>query len=97
MLYYTFKNYEAFKELFGIVKHGNGNESRKNRILLSFLKERRLLHEAAVSGDYTLLHISDMATLKNLATQGIIRSGDENRSFLYPVDLMGKRYYSSIY
>ena len=97
MLYYTFKNYEAFKELFGIVKHGNGNESRKNRILLSFLKDRRLLHEAAVSGDYTLLHISDMATLKNLATQGIIRSGDENRSFLYPVDLMGKRYYSSIY
>ena len=62
MLYYKFNNSEAFKELFGIVKHGNGNESRKNRILLSFLKDRRLLHEAAASGDYTLLHISDMAT-----------------------------------
>ena len=97
MLYYTFKNYEEFKELFGIVKHGNGNESRKNRILLSFLKDRRLLHEAAVSGDYTLLHISDMATLKNLVTQGIIRSGDANRSLPYVIDLMGKRYYSSIY
>ena len=27
MLYYKFKNYEEFKELFGIVKHGNGNKS----------------------------------------------------------------------
>ena len=33
MLYYKFRNYEEFKELFGIVKHGNGNESRKNKIL----------------------------------------------------------------
>ena len=29
MLYYKFKDYEEFKELFGIVKHGNGNKSRK--------------------------------------------------------------------
>lgn len=29
MLYYKFKNYEEFKELFGIVKHGNGNKKQK--------------------------------------------------------------------
>lgn len=97
MLYYKFKNHEEFKELFGIVKHGNGNESRKNKILLHFLKDRRLLHEAAVSGNYLLLHISDMATMKNLVTEKIIRSGDENRSLPYVIDLMGKRYYSSTY
>ena len=97
MLYYKFKNHEEFKELFGIVKHGNGSESRKNKILLHFLKDRRLLHEAAVSGNYLLLHISDMATMKNLVTEKIIRSGDENRSLPYVIDLMGKRYYSSTY
>ena len=36
MLYYNFNNYEEFKELFGLVKHGNGVKSRKNKILLSF-------------------------------------------------------------
>lgn len=97
MLYYKFRNYEEFKELFGIVKHGNGNESRKNKILLSLLKDRRLLHESMASGNYLLLHISDMATMKNLVTEKIIRSGDENRSLPYVTDLMGKRYYSSTY
>ena len=24
MLYYKFKNYEEFKDMFGIIKHGNG-------------------------------------------------------------------------
>ena len=38
MLYYNFNNYEEFKELFGLVKHGNGVKSRKNKILLSFIK-----------------------------------------------------------
>ena len=38
MLYYNFKNYEEFKNLFGIVKHGNNHESRKNKILLAYLK-----------------------------------------------------------
>ena len=53
MIYYKFKNYEEFKELFGIVKHGNGNKSRKNKILLSFIKNKKLLHNVVVSGDYT--------------------------------------------
>ena len=46
MLYYKFKNYEEFKEMFGIVKHGNGVCSRKNKILLAYIKNRRLLQEA---------------------------------------------------
>lgn len=58
MLYYNFNNYEEFKDLFGLVKHGNGNKNRKNKILLSFIKNRKLS---------------------------------------YVVDLMGKRYYSSVY
>lgn len=40
----SFKNYDEFKELFGIVEHGNGVKSRRNKILLACLKDRRLLH-----------------------------------------------------
>lgn len=91
MLYYNFNNYEEFKELFGLVKHGNGVKSRKNKILLSFIKNGKLLHDAVVSGDYSLVHISDMATMKNLVTNEIIKSSNDNMKLSYVVDLMGKR------
>lgn len=97
MLYYKFKNYEEFKELFGIVKHGNGNKSRKNKILLAFIKNKELLHNAVVSGDYTLLHISDITTMKNTVIEKIIRSGGEDETLSYCVNLIGKTYYSSTY
>lgn len=40
----SFKNYEEFQTIFGMTKHGNGTESRKNKILLACLKDRKLLH-----------------------------------------------------
>lgn len=83
MLYYNFNNYEEFKELFGLVKHGNGVKSRKNKILLSFKKNRKLLHDAVVSGDYSLVHISDMATMKKLVTDEIIKSSNDNMKLSY--------------
>lgn len=43
MLYYSFKNFEEFKELFGIVEHGNGVKSRKNKILLAMYKDKTCL------------------------------------------------------
>ena len=64
MLYYKFKNYEEFKDMFGIIKHGNGVCSRKNKILLAYIRNKRLLHEAIETNNYTLLHISSMAELK---------------------------------
>ena len=42
MLYYNFENYEGFLSMFGIQNHGNGNKSRKNKILLSYLKSRTI-------------------------------------------------------
>ncbi len=75
MLYYKFRNFEEFKELFGIQHHGNGEKSRKNKILLSYIKDKLLLHNAIVSGDYHLLHISSMAELKQSMNVEICRSG----------------------
>lgn len=39
----SFKNYDEFKQIFGVVEHGNGVKSRKNKILLACLKDRKLL------------------------------------------------------
>ena len=77
MLYYKFQNYEEFKELFGLNYHSNGTKSRKNKILLSFIKNKALLHDAVKSNNYELLHISDMQTLKQVVT-GKIRDAAVN-------------------
>lgn len=39
----SFKNYEEFKQIFAVVEHGNGVKSRKNKILLAWLKDRKFL------------------------------------------------------
>ena len=97
MLYYNFNNYEEFKNLFGIVKHGNNNVSRKNKILLAYLKDKSLLHQAATIHDYTFLHIGDMTELENRITNEILVSGNEDKSLSYKLQLMGKTYHSSVY
>ena len=97
MLYYNFKNYEEFNTLFGIVKHGNNHESRKNKILLAYLKNKDLLHQAVTSNDYSFLHIADMTELENRMTNEILISGNEDEELPYDLRLMGRTYYSSIY
>lgn len=97
MLYYNFKNYEEFNALFGIVKHGNNNESRKNKILLAYLKNKVLLHQAATSNDYTFLHITDMTELEIRITNEILVSGNEDKSLPYKLQLMEKTYHSAVY
>ena len=94
MLYYKFKNYEEFKDMFGIVKHGNGVCSRKNKILLAYIRNRRLLHEAIETNNYTLLHISSMAELKKTITRTIIISGHSDMLLRYVLELDGDFFYS---
>ena len=94
MLYYKFKNYEEFKDMFGIIKHGNGACSRKNRILLAYIRNRRLLHEAIETNNYVLLHISSMAELKKTITRAIIISGHSDMSLRYVLELDGEFFYS---
>ncbi|MBW9204290.1 hypothetical protein EVD33_15490, partial [Bacteroidales bacterium SW292] len=97
MLYYNFKDYEEFKNLFGMVKHGNDNESRKNKILLAYLKDKALLHQAVAGNDYTFLHIGDMTELEQRMQNEILISGNEDESLPYELRLMDKTYHSSTY
>ena len=52
MLFYNFGDYEGFKERFGLRDCGNGEKSRRNKILLAYVKSPRLLHRAVKDMDY---------------------------------------------
>ena len=73
MLYFDFKDYEGFKELFGIVEHGNGVKSRKNKILLSLYKERKYLHYHAA-----VRHFYDVDKMYDNACHRVKRIKDNN-------------------
>lgn len=94
MLYYKFQNYEEFKEIFGLNYHSNGTKSRKDKILLSFIKNKALLHDAVKRGNFELLHISDMQTLKQTLT---LKIREQAVDLPYMVTLIDKTYVSSKY
>lgn len=97
MLYYNFKNFEEFKERFGIQEHANGEKSRKNKILLAFIKNKELLHEAVITGNFYLLHITDMSVLKK-AIWGVMENhAASTDSTPYKVELEDHVLFSSQY
>jgi hypothetical protein len=65
MLYYNFKNYEGFKELFGVVRHDNGTKSRRNKILLSFIKQRKLIAAKMQDRRNDLLNLTSLDDVKH--------------------------------
>ena len=97
MLYYQFQNYDGFKHLFGTVKHSDGTSGRKNKVLLAYLKDKRLLHEAAAANRLDLLRLTNMAGLEAAMEREILKSGDESPGLPYRLDLMGNIYHSSVY
>lgn len=74
MIYFkNFKNAKEFNELFGIVEHGNGAKSRRNKILLEVLKNKefhkwwkRHGHEYR-NYDIDLMTVKSMSELKKMA------------------------------
>ena len=97
MLYYNFYGYEEFKARFGLEKRDNGVAVRKNKILLSHLKNPALLRYCREHNDYTLLHIYNMADLQKKVFEAIIKSGENDGKLPYRVELIGRTYYSSRY
>lgn len=98
MLYYNFENYAGFQERFGIQEHGNGEKSRKNKILLAYIKNKNLLHQAVVNDDYSLINISSMSELKQSAMNLIAASSLQSDGYRpYKLQLMDYTFYSSKY
>lgn len=97
MLSYPFKNYEEFQELFGITEHGNGVKSRKNRILLSYLKQPGLLKKVRETGDYSLVNIHSMAELRQVMLDHIQQSGKDDVALPYEMQLKDYSFWSDKY
>lgn len=66
MLFYSsiIKNYQDFDEIFGKIKYSNGRVGRKNKILLSLLKDKNFLHNVAGNQYSSLLKCVSMVELK---------------------------------
>ena len=92
MLCYNFYGLEGFKARFGIVEHGNGEKSRKNKILLEYIKQPSLFKEASKTGDYSLINISSMSELKEVMIDRITKSGE---NLEYEVNLINYTFRSS--
>ena len=91
MLYYNFDGYEGFNCRFGIIEHDNGKKTRRNRILLDFIKDKRLLHESVMNDNFSLLNITNMADLARITDSG------EDDKLPYEVLLMNYSFRSSKY
>lgn len=90
MLYYNFKDYEGFKELFGVVRHDNGTKSRRNKILLSFIKQRKLIAAKMRDRRNDLLNITSLDDVKNLIWNNLRLENEGERLIL-----MDKRVHST--
>lgn len=92
----AFNNYAEFQQIFGI-REFDGRKTRKNKILLSLIKDPTIRKEAIKSGDYTLLSITNMTDLKQILTKKIRISGVRSSKNPYKVEVLGKTYKSHIY
>lgn len=92
----SFSNYEEFKELFGVREHGNGNKSRKNKILLSLYKDKNIWAHARKTGNYYPFTITSMPALKEWLMLNI-QASSFSYGGCFNVELMGNVYRSNEY
>lgn len=97
MLAYDFCGFEGFKARFGLLEHGNGEKSRRNKILLSFIKSKSVLNYCRETGDYSLVHISNIADLKKILFERIQESASHDISLKYRVNLINYNFFSNKY
>ena len=96
MLYYNF-NYQEFQYRFGFTEHDNGKKSRRNKVLLNFIKDRRLLKECIKKNDFTLLNIPNMVEFKKTMFGKIQISGGFDMNLSYKVELINYTFHSNKY
>lgn len=94
MLYIkAFQNYDEFKNLFGITEHGNGNKSRKNRILLSLYKDKEIWRMAREKGNYYPFSVESMPQLKSWLMDQL----EVTSEGYYKIKILDRTFHSSTY
>lgn len=97
MLIFNIRDYDDFQYLFGLETHSNGVKSRKNKILLQHLKNPALIRYCRDHNDLSLLHIRNMAQLKQQVLAAIQEAGKHDPKLSEKVTLIGKTYWSAKY
>lgn len=92
----SFSNAREFQELFGVQEHGNGVKSRRNRILLAFLKHKPIWEWCHEHDNWELLGIKSMAELKKTLIDTMAYLGVE-QGMRYKVELNQTTLRSNIY
>ena len=98
MIYFkNFKNAKEFNEIFGVVEHGNGAKSRRNKILLEVLKNKEF-HKWWKQHGYAhrdfgidLMTVKSMSELKILAL-GLMRYACGNEIILNGYVMYSRKY-----
>ena len=70
MLYYNF-NYKEFTYRFGFTEHDNGKKSRRNKVLLNFIKDKNLLKECIKKNDFKRSGVQEDNVQQNHAVRRI--------------------------
>ena len=105
MLFYQFGNYEGFKELFGIQEHGNGSKSRRNKILLSYIKDPKWIKMSHSKEGYVRrlaerqANINSMSDLWSALRHRIINECNLGSTFIriMDIDLWSNQYHLDDY
>ena len=96
MLYYKFKNHDEFKNIFGTQKDENGNSGRRNKILLSHLKNKELLHKVVIGEiNKIVIRVKNLVDLKNVLVTEIAEEGSVK--YYHRLNLNGAIFWSSKY
>lgn len=92
-MYFGFKNYDEFKQIFGLRECGNGNKSRMNKILLGCLKNRKFFHYCVEYGLLKYLHCTNMADFKRYLLEDISDSSCAAKGYGCGFVIDGRTYY----
>lgn len=97
----AFRNAREFQEIFGIMEHGNGVKSRRNKILLQLYKAKSMWDYCKKYDKFDrYFTITTMEALRSRIIYDIrneMAAGSAMDGNLYLVNLMGESYWSSAY
>ena len=91
MLYFDFNGYQGFQERFGMQEHGNESKSRKNKILLSYVKSE------FKKKNYKVINFKTMAEMQNEVWLELLGQSYKDPDLTHKVELMDYVLFSDKY
>jgi len=91
VLYFDFDGYQGFQERFGMQEHGNGAKSRKNKILLAYVKAE------FKKRNFKVINFKTMAEMQNEVWLELLGQSYKDPNLTHKVELMDYVLFSDLY